>query len=265
MKRFTEPLCWTVGFLVLFVWVLVATEVKEDTGYKSAAKAGAEVTAAHAAGEPAAAEEKHAAAEKKPAAAEKKHAAAEKKPAVAEKKHAAVEKKPAEAEKKHVAAEKKPAAAEKKPAAAEKKPVAAEEKPAAAEKSASGGGAVADVIPMNNAAYKKHKKGICVFTHKKHVVEYKINCGDCHHDKDGKPLKNLKMGDEVQNCVECHKIGGKAKAPKGEKWSKVKKREYHADALHDSCIPCHKRHNKENKTKAAPASCKGCHPKAKKK
>lgn len=122
---------------------------------------------------------------------------------------------------------------------------------------------VKDVIEMNNGAYKKHKKGICVFTHKKHAEEYKIDCGDCHHDKDGKAIKGLKMGDDVQNCIECHKKAAKAKAPKGEKWSKKKKREFHADAIHDNCIKCHKKHNKKTKTKDAPASCKGCHPKTK--
>ena len=31
-----------------------------------------------------------------------------------------------------------------------------------------------------------------------------IGCGECHHDKDNKPLNNLKIGDDVQNCIECH-------------------------------------------------------------
>ena len=123
---------------------------------------------------------------------------------------------------------------------------------------------VADVIEMNNPKYKKHKKSICIFTHKKHAEDYKIGCGECHHDENGKPIEGLKMGDDVQNCIECHKIAAKAKPPKGEKWSKKKKREYHANAIHDNCIKCHKKHNKKTKTKDAPASCKGCHPKKKK-
>ncbi len=123
---------------------------------------------------------------------------------------------------------------------------------------------VDDVIQMNNAKYKKHKKGISVFTHKKHAEDYKIDCGDCHHDKDGKPITGLKMGDDVQNCIDCHSKASKAKAPKGKKMSKKEKRAYHADAIHQNCISCHKKWNKENKSKAAPASCKGCHPKKKK-
>jgi len=115
---------------------------------------------------------------------------------------------------------------------------------------------VADVIMMNNPAYAKHKKGICEFTHKAHVEDYQIACGDCHHDSEGKPLE-LKMGDPVQNCIACHsKPSRKAKGVKGKE-----KLDYHAEALHMNCIGCHKKYNKENGTKAAPASCKECHPK----
>ncbi len=122
---------------------------------------------------------------------------------------------------------------------------------------------VADTFKMEAKEYKKHKKAIVTFTHKKHNVDYKISCGECHHDENNKPL-DLKMGDDVQRCIECHKKAGKAKAPKGQKWSKEKKREFHADAVHDNCIKCHKAFNKKNKTKAAPATCSKCHPKKKK-
>jgi mono/diheme cytochrome c family protein len=131
---------------------------------------------------------------------------------------------------------------------------------------------VEDVISMNNPAYKEHDKGIVTFTHKKHNEEYKVGCGECHHDDKGKPLNDLKMGDEVQNCIECHKIPGKMpgkvkkelrekKASRAEK--KAKELEYHAEAVHENCISCHKDYNKKNKTKAAPASCTKCHPKTK--
>ena len=72
---------------------------------------------------------------------------------------------------------------------------------------------VKDEIKMENPAYKKHKKSIVMFTHKKHTEEYAADhpdlytkkCGECHHDEDNKPLENLKDGDDVQNCLECHK------------------------------------------------------------
>jgi NAD-dependent SIR2 family protein deacetylase len=128
------------------------------------------------------------------------------------------------------------------------------------------GTAVDDVVNMDNKAYSKHKKGIVAFSHKKHTEDYKIGCGECHHDADGKPLDNLTMGDDVQNCIVCHKKPSrKPRAKKGEpKLTDKERLEYHAEALHLNCIDCHKKYNKKTKTKAAPTSCAKCHPKTKK-
>ena len=146
---------------------------------------------------------------------------------------------------------------------------------------------VPDVIRLENKAYKKHKYGIVEFSHKKHAEGYakdhpdfyKNSCGECHHDDQNKPLTNLKAGDEVQSCLECHKKLGempskekkamrKAKLKKAEQ--KKKKLEYHAEAIHENCTGCHKLYNRKNKLKskdpkAAPTTCKTCHPKKKKK
>lgn len=134
------------------------------------------------------------------------------------------------------------------------------------------GTAVQDVIKMEHKAYAEHTKSIVTFTHKKHNEEYKIGCGECHHDDKGKPLNDLKLGDDVQSCLECHKNPGEVpkelkkewkdkKTPKAEK--KKIEREYHAEMIHDNCISCHKDFNKKNKTKAAPQTCTTCHPKEK--
>jgi len=146
---------------------------------------------------------------------------------------------------------------------------------------------VKDEIPMNNKAYKNHKESILVFTHKKHMTEYAEKypelypngCGDCHHEEteDGKivPLKDLKEGDDVKNCIECHKKAAYI-TTKERKKKKLKKKdvikEYHANAMHDNCQGCHKKYNKKMKLKSkdkgyAPtkAKCKMCHPKKKKK
>lgn len=127
------------------------------------------------------------------------------------------------------------------------------------------GNTVADVVNMENKAYAKHKKSIVQFSHKKHNEEYKAGCGECHHDAENKPLNELKMGDEVKNCIACHKKPGRApKAKKGEaKLSKKEKMAYHAEAIHLNCIGCHKDANKKSGTKAAPTSCAKCHPKEK--
>ena len=130
---------------------------------------------------------------------------------------------------------------------------------------------VDDVIKMQNPAYSEHTKGIVEFTHKKHATEYGAKCGDCHHDDKGQPL-DIQEGADVKGCIECHKIPGEVPKDVKKEWKakKLKKdetnklaRAYHAEALHDNCIGCHKKWNKENKSKAAPTSCTKCHPKTK--
>ena len=133
---------------------------------------------------------------------------------------------------------------------------------------------VADVITMESKVYKKRAKGpkhpkkptkLVEFTHKKHAEDYKIGCGDCHHDKEGKPLASLKMGDDVQKCSECH-----------NKFKKDKKNKkdimVHENALHGNCVGCHKDFNKKKNPAdkkgmkgPAPASCGKCHVKIAKK
>lgn len=131
------------------------------------------------------------------------------------------------------------------------------------------GTAVQDAIKMENKAYKSHKKSIVTFSHKKHVEDYKAGCGECHHDKNNKPLDKLKAGDDVQNCIECHKIPGER--PKGKGAPKLTKKErlaYHAEAIHYNCKDCHKKFNRKKGLKskdkgAAPTTCNTCHPKNK--
>jgi hypothetical protein len=115
-----------------------------------------------------------------------------------------------------------------------------------------------------------HTKGIVKFHHKKHSEEYGATCGECHHDANNKPLNDLKAGDHVQKCIECHKKPGEVPKELKKEWraKKIKKKEkdkltleFHAEAMHDNCRTCHKKYNKDNKTKAAPTTCTKCHPK----
>lgn len=130
------------------------------------------------------------------------------------------------------------------------------------------GSDVPDVIKMQNDY--EHKKEIVAFTHEKHVDAYKNGCGACHHDENNKPLDNLKAGDSVQKCIECHSKPGEVPKAEKDKWKKKKlkkaekdklARQWHAEAVHDNCRDCHKAYNKKNKTKAAPTTCAKCHPK----
>jgi len=129
----------------------------------------------------------------------------------------------------------------------------------------------ADIIKMENKAYKKHKQAVVEFHHKAHAEDYaqkypdvyKNGCGECHHGADGKPLTALKTGDKVQGCIECHAQPGiKPSKEKLAKNEKIKK--YHAEAIHENCKSCHKSYNKAKGLKskdkgAAPTSCNKCH------
>ena len=126
-----------------------------------------------------------------------------------------------------------------------------------------------DVIKMDNPAFE-HTKGIVEFSHKKHFTEFGATCGDCHHDDKGKPLTNLKEGDDVKTCIECHKKPGEVPKEVKKEWRDKKlskdeigklELEYYVEAMHTNCIGCHKEWDKKNNSKAAPTSCSKCHPK----
>ena len=125
-----------------------------------------------------------------------------------------------------------------------------------------------DVITIKSKILDaKRKKGpdakkpckLVEFTHKNHNEEYKITCGECHHDKDGKPLADLKMGDDVKKCEECHT---RVKAKKADKTFQGKYKKKPVDimqleaAFHEACIGCHKEKGLKVGTK-----CGDCHQK----
>jgi hypothetical protein len=107
-------------------------------------------------------------------------------------------------------------------------------------------GDVPDVIKIQDKVFKKYKKGPVSFTHKKHVLEHKLKCTECHHViKDGKNV--WKEGDKVAQCSTCHKT---AKKNAGKMLSVY-------NAYHKNCKGCHKA------AKKGPTKCKQCHPKKK--
>jgi hypothetical protein len=125
-----------------------------------------------------------------------------------------------------------------------------------------------DNITMESKVFKKHKKALVTLSHKKHNVDYKIVCTDCHHVyKDGKNV--WKEADAVQKCGSkgCH---DKAKAPKAKEGEKKLSRKekasqgYCYSAIHENCVGCHKDLKKKKKP-TGPTACKECHPKPEKK
>ncbi|RLB13111.1 MAG: hypothetical protein DRG39_00040 [Deltaproteobacteria bacterium] len=109
-------------------------------------------------------------------------------------------------------------------------------------------------VVINNAGYKKDKKGPVKFSHERHVKEHKIACVECHHlYKDGKNV--WKEGDPVKKCVECHN----PKRKKGQKPMDL------MHAYHKNCMGCHKNMAKAGKISRQEfkklRKCKTCHAK----
>jgi hypothetical protein len=73
------------------------------------------------------------------------------------------------------------------------------------------------------------KYGQVTFTHMRHLEDYGIDCGDCHHE-------DLEGG--LSKCTNCHE------PPK--------------EALHKNCQGCHKELKKEDKN-TGPVGCRECH------
>jgi hypothetical protein len=119
-----------------------------------------------------------------------------------------------------------------------------------------------DTITMESKLFPKHTKSLVTFNHKKHNVDCKIACVDCHHVyKDGKNV--WKEGDAVQKCDACHT---EAKAPTGADAPKLSQAEkikaYYYSAIHENCVGCHKDLKKADPAKVIPTKCAECHPKA---
>ena len=119
----------------------------------------------------------------------------------------------------------------------------------------------------------ENTKGIVEFDHKTHSEDYakaypelyKNGCGDCHHDDKGKPLTDLKAGDEVKKCFDCHnKCGEPPKGKDAPKLSKAEELAYIAEAFHENCRDCHRDYQKMTKKRNAPTTCTKCHPREKK-
>lgn len=105
-------------------------------------------------------------------------------------------------------------------------------------------GKVEDSFKIQDKLFKKPKKSAVEFTHKKHSVDHKLACTECHHVyKDGKNV--FKDGDKVQECSACHTS---PKKNQGKMLSLY-------NAFHDNCKTCHKA------AKKGPRKCNECHPK----
>ena len=111
---------------------------------------------------------------------------------------------------------------------------------------------VPDEINVKSKAFPKYKKGAVKLTHKKHNVDYKVACTECHHVyKEGKNV--YKEGAPVQKCSECHDVLK----------SEGKKKKLNL-AYHRNCQGCHKELKKVGKKTGPTKKCNNCHEKKKK-
>ena len=110
---------------------------------------------------------------------------------------------------------------------------------------------VPDEISVYSDAFKRHKKRPVKLSHKKHNVDYKIACTECHHVYEAG--KNVyKEGDPVQKCSGCHDV----------KKSEGKKKKLNL-AYHRNCQGCHKELKKAGKKTGPTRKCNDCHQKKK--
>jgi hypothetical protein len=95
--------------------------------------------------------------------------------------------------------------------------------------------------------------GGVTFTHKKHAVQYKIDCVRCHHD--------LEPGetDVDTNCRDCHEEEGFPRFEEAARLSDDEKMAYHLIALHTLCLDCHIETPRKDGQRRPPISCTRCH------
>ena len=106
-----------------------------------------------------------------------------------------------------------------------------------------------DEIAIKSKGFETYKKGPVKLSHKKHNVDYKIACTECHHVyKEGKNV--FKEGDPVQACSECH-----------DPVTSVGKQKKLMLAFHGNCQGCHKDLQKASKPAGPTTKCNDCHAK----
>ncbi|MFC1867628.1 cytochrome c3 family protein [Thermodesulfobacteriota bacterium] len=107
-----------------------------------------------------------------------------------------------------------------------------------------------DFIVIDNEGYEKDRKGPVNFAHKKHALEYKLLCWECHHEYiDGKNIYS--PWGTTKKCVECH--------DPTEKQEKVMKLQ---TSYHLNCKICHKKMAVFGDNSFEYRKCNKCHEKA---
>jgi hypothetical protein len=104
-----------------------------------------------------------------------------------------------------------------------------------------------DIIMLDNQGYRKDRKGPVEFTHKKHALDYKVLCWECHHDYKDEQIIWVPWA-ETKKCSECHD-------PVKKEPTDIRLQR----AFHYNCKGCHAALEKENKKAGEAKKCTGCH------
>jgi hypothetical protein len=106
-----------------------------------------------------------------------------------------------------------------------------------------------DVIVLDNSDYETDRRGPVRFTHKRHAMDYGINCWDCHHHYEG--ARNVwRPWEMTLRCSDCHEA-----EPFDEEAVGLEK------AFHVNCQGCHEAMAKEGEKTGPYRGCFGCHEK----
>lgn len=101
-------------------------------------------------------------------------------------------------------------------------------------------GNLPEIVTINNQ-YTAKKKGPVQLSHKKHAVDYKVACIECHHEW------NQKEGTQPKKCADCHKEQKTGQTPELMR------------AYHKNCMDCHKELQKAGKPTGPTTKCNDCH------
>lgn len=95
--------------------------------------------------------------------------------------------------------------------------------------------------------------GTVAFAHKKHAVQYHIDCARCHHD--------VESGETYidTSCRDCHEEEGFPRFEDAAQLGDDQKMKYHLVALHTLCVDCHIETKLKDRQTRPPISCTRCH------
>ena len=117
----------------------------------------------------------------------------------------------------------------------------------------------ADETSHDLSAFGSAYQGPVSFSHGKHAADYKVTCGQCHHDDSGEPLADLTPGEEISRCTDCHDQAGLLRGKALADASEEDILPHYPNAMHKLCIGCHKEQNNRTHSMNAPEACRGCH------